>query len=210
MGNTDWVKANTMKSSEDKICLFDMDGTLCDYDASMRSVLKDINPAGFVVPDNLHATEPYLEQQMDMIKRTPGFWKTMSPITSGYAVYLLALECGFTNMILTKGPYKCAIAWMEKVEWCQRYCPEAGVTITHASKGNAHKGLVYGRVLVDDYPPYVEQWLKFRPRGLVLMPANSSNQNFTHPQVVKYSNNLSDNEEARTLIKSRLHEAFHR
>lgn len=55
------------------------------------------------------------------------------------------------------------------------------------------KGGTYGRVLVDDYPKYVKDWLKHRPRGLVIMPAHSYNEGFTHPNVIRHdgtNNNL--------------------
>ena len=45
---------------------------------------------------------------------------------------------------------------------------------------------MYGKVLVDDWPEYISRWLKWRPRGLVIMPASQSNAGFTHPQVIRY------------------------
>jgi len=44
----------------------------------------------------------------------------------------------------------------------------------------------YARVLVDDYPPYVLDWLAHRPRGLVIMPAQNYNADVTHPNVIRY------------------------
>jgi hypothetical protein len=34
-------------------------------------------------------------------------------------------------------------------------------------------GTLFDRVLVDDWPPYIEDWLKHRSRGLVMMPLGS-------------------------------------
>jgi hypothetical protein len=48
------------------------------------------------------------------------------------------------------------------------------------------KGLVYGKVLVDDWPEYINRWLEWRPRGLVIMPANEANKGYFHPQVIRY------------------------
>ena len=48
------------------------------------------------------------------------------------------------------------------------------------------KGGTYGRVLVDDYPKYLADWLKHRQRGLAIMPAHSYNEGFTHPNVIRY------------------------
>jgi hypothetical protein len=68
------------------------------------------------------------------------------------------------------------------VEWCNKYLKEyiKGVTITN------DKGLVYGKVLVDDFPDYIISWLKHRPRGLIIMPAHDFNKDFKHPNVVRY------------------------
>ena len=48
------------------------------------------------------------------------------------------------------------------------------------------KGLVYGKILVDDFPEYIERWLQWRPRGLVIMPAHEHNEQFKHPNIIRY------------------------
>lgn len=176
----------------DKICLFDMDGTLADYDKAMREALIKINPKNTILPSDLFNTDEYLELQMDLIKSQNNFWFNLEPIESGFEIFKMAKEIGFTNMILTKGPEKCSSAWEEKLLWCRKYCPNTGITITHAPKKQQHKGLVYGRVLVDDYPEYIEQWLQFRPRGLVIMPDRECNINFSHKQVIRYKDNKEE------------------
>lgn len=83
--------------------------------------------------------------------------------------------------ILTKGPRTKSMAWKEKVEWCNKYLLfQHGITIT------GDKGLVYGKVLVDDYPSYILSWLMWRPRGIVIMPAHKYNENFKHSNVIRY------------------------
>jgi hypothetical protein len=57
--------------------------------------------------------------------------------------------------------------------------PDAQVTITQ------DKGLVYGKVLFDDWPGYITRWLEWRPRGLVLMLDHSWNQGFQHDNVIR-------------------------
>jgi hypothetical protein len=69
------------------------------------------------------------------------------------------------------------------------------VTITH------DKGIVYGAVLVDDWPEYVTSWLEHRPRGLVIMPAHNHNVGFAHSQVVRYDGTNLD--EVRTRMQIR-------
>lgn len=45
---------------------------------------------------------------------------------------------------------------------------------------------VHGKILVDDWPPYITRWLEWRPRGLVIMPTQKHNAEYTHPQVIRY------------------------
>lgn len=81
-------------------------------------------------------------------------------------------DTGWQVHVLTKGPYRTIGAWSEKVSWCRHYLPGTPVTITE------HKGLVYGRILFDDWPEYCRGWLEWRPRGLVIMPEYKYNENF--------------------------------
>jgi hypothetical protein len=84
-------------------------------------------------------------------------------------------------MVLTQGPRRNANAWTGKKLWIDKNLgQDVDITITR------DKGLVYGKVLVDDFPEYIERWLEWRPRGLVIMPVNESNINFKHPQVIRY------------------------
>lgn len=67
------------------------------------------------------------------------------------------------------------------------------------------KGLVYGKVLVDDYPGYIERWLKWRKNGLVIMPASKSNKDFKHEQVIRYDgSNLEEVSLAMESVKLRI------
>lgn len=84
------------------------------------------------------------------------------------------------------------------MEWCNRHLANYidGVTIAHDK--------VYGALLVDDWPDYIESWLKHRPRGLVIMPASDLNASFTHPSVVRYDG--SNIEEVRQRMITRFNE----
>ena len=66
------------------------------------------------------------------------------------------------------------------------------------------KSVHYGKVLVDDYPGYIEAWLEHRPRGLVIMPAHDHNKDFVHAQVVRYDGTDLDE------VCATMHAAFHR
>jgi 5'(3')-deoxyribonucleotidase len=159
-----------------RIAQVDMDATLCDYAGAMNKKLKEI------LGEEADWMDPKYKKVVDLIKLQPGFWKGLKPIPSGFKVVNLLQDNGFQVNILTKGPYRTISAWSEKVEWCRFHLPGVPVTITE------NKGLVYGRILVDDWPPYCQQWLEWRPRGLVLMPSYPYNKNFSkdYPGQVVY------------------------
>lgn len=164
------------------IALIDMDSTLCDYHGAMEEAFEK----AFGLPGI--EVWKYKEFQ-NIVKRVPGFWRNLKLIPKGETIVRILKAYGFEPHILTKGPYKTTSAWTEKVEWCREHMPGVPVTITE------DKGLVYGKVLVDDWPPYCESWLQFRPRGLVIMPAYPHNEGFDtkHPdRVVRLENNWSD------------------
>jgi 5'-nucleotidase len=84
-------------------------------------------------------------------------------------------------MILTQGPKRNPESWAGKKKWIDKHLGrDTDITITR------DKGLVYGKVLVDDSLEYAERWLNWRERGLVIMPSNESNKNYIHPQVIRY------------------------
>lgn len=58
----------------------------------------------------------------------------------------------------------------------------------------------YGRVLVDDYPGYIDGWLRWRPRGLVIMPAHYYNADYNHENVIRY--NRENIEQVRQALKA--------
>jgi 5'(3')-deoxyribonucleotidase len=185
----------------EKIALFDLDGTLADYDMKLLENLNSIRFDGepLITLSNLHAQPPYIEKRRQIITRQVGWWVNLPRYAPGWRVLRIAHEIGFSCMILTKGPSTKSNAWSEKIEWCNKHLPPwiAGVTICH------DKSLVYGRVLVDDYVPYIESWLNNRPRGLVIMPAHSHNENFKHKNVVRYDDNIEE-------VEERLQQAFNR
>jgi 5'(3')-deoxyribonucleotidase len=173
----------------EKICLFDLDGTLVDYEGRLRDDLNKMASPGEpydINNTNLHKLEdelPFMKARMETIKAKPGWWANLPGMMDGFEIFRVAQEIGFDIHILTQGPKRATSAWSQKFEWFQQNVqsaePEAKITITR------DKGLVYGRVLVDDWPEYVERWLKFRPRGLVIMPDRPYNATFSHPQVQK-------------------------
>lgn len=171
--------------SKDNICHFDMDGTLCDFAGEMEQELRKLmgpweGPLDF---DALMKENPkWLKARKALIKNQPGFWEGMAPIKAGFDILRIAEDLGFANYILTKGPMSTSAAWTEKKRWCEQYVPELPVSIVQ------EKSLVYGRVLVDDWPKYFLPWLEARPRGLVIAVAQPWNEGVEHSRLIRYKN----------------------
>jgi len=182
------------------VALVDMDGTLCDYDSAMRRDLELLRSPGEQVefPDLDTDAPPWLRARRDLIHRQPGWWRSLPRFQLGFDVLAQIQELGFEVHVLTKGPLAAPSAWSEKLEWCQQHLTGVPVTITR------DKGLVYGKVLVDDWTPYVERWLRWRPRGLVILPAHPWNKGFTHPNAIRYDgSNLAEVRAALVRLKER-------
>jgi 5'-nucleotidase len=176
--------------SDDNVFLWDMDGSLADYEGGLLKYLAKIRGPHDPVLHlesiwDTEKREPWFKERIRLIKSLPGFWKNLDPILKGFAVYKMAREMGFQNEVLTKGPKKHSTAWAEKVEWCAHYFGEdLDVHVV------SNKSRVYGKVLYDDFPDYVEGWLAHRPRGLVIMPVKKSatltHPVYSHPNVIKW------------------------
>ena len=178
-----------MSKNPEDVCLFDMDGTLCDYEKglieSLTKLRSPMEPLVIKVPlDNAPA---YLRARSDLIRKSTSWWAELPQFKLGFDVWKLALQLEFRRMILTQGPKRNSRAWAGKKMWIDSNLGmEVDITITR------DKGLVYGRILVDDWPLYVERWLEWRPRGLVIMPASRTNIDFKHSQVIRYDGSNLD------------------
>lgn len=181
---------------QNKIALFDMDGTLADYDGQLLKDLQII-ASEYEPPPELYTDISYIEARRHIITSQVGWFLNLPKFKLGWDVLEITREIGYSISILTKGPARKHAAWAEKVEWCNKHLADYidGVTVAH------DKSMVYGAVLVDDWPEYVERWLKHRPRGLVIMPAGRHNICFSHPSVVRYDGSNLD--EVRERLKKR-------
>jgi 5'-nucleotidase len=179
-----------MAKGIENIALFDMDGTLCDYEGGLVSELEKLrSPNEQIICDPLrHDAPDYLKERMNVIRKSREWWANLPKLKIGFEILQEAKRLDYRIMILTQGPRKNPDAWSGKKVWIDKNLGEdVEVTMTR------DKGLVYGKVLVDDYPEYIERWLEWRPRGAVIMPANDANKNFKHPQVTRYDgNNLEE------------------
>lgn len=149
----------------------DLDGSVADFDAAMRAGLEALRSPGEdpQLDEAAYEDVPHIKARRRLIKSQPGFWRDLLPMPLGMQVVDAMREIGFRLHVLSKGPVRVPAAWMEKVEWCQRHLPGVKITLTE------DKGLQYGRVLLDDWPEYVEAWLEHRPRGFVISVAQPWN-----------------------------------
>jgi FMN phosphatase YigB (HAD superfamily) len=172
-------------SKKKPIALFDLDNTLADFSGAMYRDLLSItdpkNVATEVAYSDSDSDPEWLKNRKSMIKKQPNWWLNLEPIPEGMELLKIAKEIGFKVHICTRGPKTLSDAWAQKVDWCQKHVPDEKLTITF------DKSLVYGRVLVDDWPNYTTPWLNVRPRGTVLMPEKFWNSDYKHDRVVKYS-----------------------
>lgn len=189
-----------------RIGLFDLDGTLADYNKEMGRWLKAIKSPDepdypFQGADRL---PDHIYTRRCIIQRQPRFWLDLEPVPLGFAVIKLAQQAGFTNFhACTKGPSnECDPAWGEKYGWVRKHkkaysshCPygyvlpdDMKVTVTE------DKATVYGRFLCDDFVPYLEAWLKAHKRGLGVLIATDEERNkaFKHPRAVRYDGTNDD------------------
>ena len=187
----------TMTNPE-RIALIDMDGTIADYENAMRVEYDKLIAPGEM--DYYEASRKYgrdewpshLWNRMDVIKRRSGFWRYMPRHQLGFEIVDVLREYDFHLNIATQGPSTKALAWSEKFEWVREVLPDADMHITE------NKSLLYGKILVDDWPPFAWGWLANRPRGLVVMPAAHYNEDVQksiltgHAQILRYSYGMQD------------------
>src|SRR5690606_6980739 len=103
--------------SDERICLIDMDDTLYDYAGQLRRDLEALqSPSDPPLPEDLFRDpEPWLRRRIDVIRRQPGWWLNLPRLKLGWDIYEVAVQIGYTVEILSKGPFRNARAWAEKV-----------------------------------------------------------------------------------------------
>lgn len=183
---------------DDKIILFDMDCTLCDYKLAMSESMDKMKSPEEPTFDYGHDDVPdYIKERMDLVKSSVEWWTKIPRLQLGFDIWSIAIEFNLRRMILTQGPRKSQNAWTGKKIWIdENLGSNTEMTITR------DKGLVYGKILVDDWPEYITNWLEWRPRGLVIMPASDHNIGFNHSQVIRYDG--TNYREVREAIKTRM------
>lgn len=176
---------------ENPVALFDMDNTLVDFSAGLAREMSKLEAPSekWDYKNYDQDSEPlYMRDRRRLVKSKPGFWSGLPIYRPGYQLLDLAHEIGFRIVIFTKLPTHEPIAAKEKIEWCHEHLSH----IPHDISLVSDKGLHYGKLLVDDWPPYVSSWLSHRPRGHVIMPYHLYNASFgvSTPQVVHYRDSM--------------------
>lgn len=174
--------------------LVDMDGTVANYTKALHAAELTLMSPG--EEPRLAAEDedkhPYVKARRRLIKSQTDWWLNLETIPRGMRIVAMMEELGFRVTVLTRGPKPHPHAWAEKVKWVQIHLPRARTVVM-----DDEKAIVYGRVLMDDWIPYITPWLKERPRGLVILPDQPWNQGFSHPRVVRHTDN---DEEVRQLL----------
>jgi len=152
---------------DDKVALVDIDGTLADFRGALdRDVARVLNGRG----QDVNVPACVVQEIEWLIRGQAGWYRNLKPIPFGFEIVRILQEIGFRIMIMTKSSKESKNAWSEKVAWIAEHLPEADVTVTQ------DKSLVYGRVLVDDYPGHFLRWMEHRQRGIVVMPMQAWNK----------------------------------
>ena len=182
----------------ENIALFDMDGTLCDYEFGLKTELDMLRyPGEPVFHPPFRDCPDYIERRRNLITSSEYWWANLPRFQLGWDVLEIAKDLEYRIMILTQGPRRNPNAWSGKKLWIDRNLGEdVDVTMTR------DKGLVYGKILVDDFPGYIDRWLRWRRRGLVIMPAHESNSDYTHPNVIRYDGSNLDKVRDAMIIAS--------
>lgn len=196
------------KQSE-PVFLADLDGSLADFDGGMRDAMELLRSPTEPAAENMldftghDDPSPWIRARRGLVKRQPGFWRNLKPIPEGFEILAMAQKLGFQRTVLTHGPSDISAAWAEKLDWCREHVPDLPVTVTR------DKGLIYGRVLYDDWPKYAYRWLEWRPRGLVVMLEHPWNRDIAHPNIFIYRRGLwgPDLQDQNAALKLRLIEA---
>ena len=174
-----------------RIARFDMDGTLFDYEAAMKKSLLEVTPDEWHERiehyDSMHRfgdNGTWARNLIDLIRRDPGWWRDLPIHPPGVRVLEEARAIGFCCHILTKGPSSKPAAWAEKVaSIADKFGKEMSIDIVGHPKSKGH---MYGRVLVEDYPEYLNYWLENRPRGLGIIIDQPYNRSFIHENVIRF------------------------
>lgn len=158
-----------------------MDGTVADYDGAMSIAYSRLVAAG-----ELNYTEAcnrygrmslpdYIWNRCQLIKAKPGWWRNLPMLQVGDQIVHVLRQLGYEIHIASRGPADHPHAWSEKVDWVRARMPF--VKAIHITED---KSLIWGDILVDDWPQYCSRWKERNPNGVVIMPAYDYNVGYPY------------------------------
>ena len=188
-----------MAQDPEAVALFDLDGTMADYDGSVRQHLEAMKSPDEPPFTWQHEADmpKHIKARIRLIKAKVGFWRELPPLQLGFDLYEVARSLDYITHILTRGPKWHPPAFTEKVEWAMKHMPDTPISLVR------DKGLVYGKCLVDDWPEYFMRWLEWRPRGLVVAVIQPWNKDVKHPNLIHYNGSNLDEVTERMTIQRR-------
>src|SRR3989344_2461966 len=103
----------------ENIALFDMDGTLCDYDSGLiLEMNKLISPSEQLFTPPLEDNAPkYLRARADLIRSSESWWENLPMLKLGWDILKIAKNLEYRIMILTQGPRRNPASWSGKKKW---------------------------------------------------------------------------------------------
>ena len=155
----------------ENIALFDLDGTLCDYDKSLSEkleMLRFTNEPVFKLPlrDDIPS---YIKERADLIRASEKWWEELPKFRLGWDILEVARELEYRIVILTQGPRRNPASWSGKKKWIDKNLgSDVDITMTR------DKGLVYGKVLVESALDSVERTIDTLRREVILAEAIES------------------------------------
>lgn len=136
-------------------------------DAAMQPLRHPEEP-----PFQSHCNDDYYNARRQLIHNQMGYWLNLERYQPGFDLLEEVKALDFKVHILTKAPRSSPNAWQEKANWCDKHLPGIDLTITQ------DKSLMFGDVLIDDFPAYFAPWLERHPAGKIICPAHSWNAQY--------------------------------
>lgn len=154
---------------------FDLDGTLADYSGELArrmNLIRAESEPEFLPEyfDNKRIWPDFVEARRSLITEREEFWTSLPVLSDGLAILKLLESMSARIFILSKGPRTKPEAWSGKHKWVAEHFPNLPLNIVSG------KSRFDADILVDDYPPYVTDWLAKHPNGLAVVPARPWNR----------------------------------
>ena len=111
-----------MDGASENIALFDMDGTLCDYEVALSRDLERLrSPEEGIWGGPVRDDAPeYLRNRADLIRSNENWWAGLPKFQLGWDVLEVAKTLEYRTMILTQGPRRNPASWSGKKKWIDR------------------------------------------------------------------------------------------